>query len=297
MSEILLAGGAFASALVYAIATFLMRRAALGGAGVAMQLFASGLGITLAASPMIVLFGLPDPETLGFAILAGCAFGLGQFLVTVSILYGDASVQTSLMGAKVLWVALFSALLFGIRFSTELWLAALLVVVAVFLIGFTRSARRHVSLPSIAAAIASTVSYAVTDAMLGSGRFGGFKTPFFATAVTMSGLAILAAAGIIRLFAIRRKTAPPVAPTRRIKLVVAVTGVLLASQFLAFASLLATSGQAARLNILFSSRGLFSIALVWLFVSRSTPERPPAAVLAQRAAGAVLLIVALALTV
>jgi drug/metabolite transporter (DMT)-like permease len=297
MPEIIFISGALVTALVYAVATFLMRKSVLQGIGLQTQLFFVGIAITAASVPLFAVTGAPDPATIGPAVIAGAFFGLGQLFVTIAIVTGDASVQTSLMGTKVLWVALFSALLFGVSFPAKLLVSMALVVCAVFLIGFTKSARGHVSAVSMLAALGSAASYAITDSMLGSGRYGGIDSAFFAAVTCTSGLAIVAVALIVGCFPasrVRHERTPVLLRARRRA---ALAAVVLAVQFVAFVSILAASGQAARMNILYSSRGLWSVVLVWLFVDHAGGHRPPDVILYQRAAGAAVLIVALVLTV
>lgn len=284
MNQVLQTAGPLSAALLYSVSTYLLRRAALAGTSYRMQLIWTGVGIGLTGVPVLLIVGFPLAAAWIPALVAGASFGAGQFLTVVAVNKGDASIQTPLMGTKVIWVIVVGMVLFGQVSPGRTWLAALLAAAAVFAVGFTRSARSHASSGAIAAALGASASFAVFDSMVASGRYGGLLSGFFAMSVMSAGGFTAGVAALTTRRDEVRETASPV--------LVAAT-ILLSLQFALQVGVIAAFGQAPEANILYATRGLWSVALAWLIAQNDV--RPPRTVFVQRMVGAALLIVAVVL--
>ena len=280
--------GPLIAGFLYAVATYLFRRAALNGLRMGHQMLFAGGGITIVGVPFLLAAGVPETPALLAALAGALSFGSGTLLSLLAVHAGDASVQTPLMGTKIPWVILLTVVLFDQSVGVEVWIAAVLVVIAVFAIGFTRSAREHVSVRAVTLALLAGLAYALLDALLGSGRYGGIDSGFFAVTVVGSGvLAMAIGVGTLARRPVRLSRAawPPLLAGTLFFMV----------QFTIEAGVISQFGNAPQANILYSTRGLWSVVLAWLVSHGGRTVRPPRRVFLQRMAGAIILVIAVAL--
>lgn len=280
---------AFTAAFLYAVSSLFLKRGFQEGVGLLRTLF---LGNTLMFL-VVPYLALSPGGTIIWSdvyqpIVCGLFFFLGQTFTFVAIRSGDVSVVTPTMGAKVVFVGLVAALVFGREFSTVGWLAVILAGLAVGLLGLTRSPEggRKSVLISIGLASLACVFFAVSDNMVAelSGAFGGkaFVSIVFVTAATAS-------FGLIPFFRQPLRSIPG-----KGWFWVVAGGLLLAFQALLF-NLALTHGEATQANILYSSRGLWSVVLV-AWVGRWFGNREgelPRWMIGTRMAGAFLVLLAI----
>ena len=281
--------GPLVAALIYSLSTFLLRRATLAGVAYRTQLVWTGFAFGVTGIPAVLLAGLPEPGTWIPALLAGSSIGAGQFLTVLAVNRGDASVQTPLMGTKVIWVILISSVAFGIAAPARTWIAALLAAAAVLAIGFSRAARAHASLPAVLAALGSALTFAAFDSIVASGRYGGLLSGFFGMSVMSAGVSVT----LVAALAFPRPDRPEPGAMRTL----AVASVLLGIQFALQIGVVAAFGRAAEANIIYSTRGLWSVLLAWIIAHRADVNRPPSGVFVQRLIGSALLVVAVVLVI
>jgi len=289
------------SALGYVVAVLLVKRAAAQGVGLWRTAFVSNLAMGLCFAPLWSLGGVPG-EAAQWWQPGVCAalFFLGQAL-TFSALAGDVSLATPVMGLKILFVAAASSVLLEETVLPAWWLAAILSSAAVGLLQTgPRGAAESVSPHALArgqsagrtiilAALASLV-FAVFEVLLqrftlawGAGRF---------LPITF-GLVALFSFGLIPFFHAPLRSVP-----RATWRWLAPGAWLLALQAAGMAYTLGTHGRATVANILYSTRGLWSVLAVgflgfWL--GTGGEQKLPKSVLRRRLAGSGLMLVAVAL--
>ena len=96
--------------------------------------------MTLVFLPLLVFdHTVADWSYWIWPLIGGVGFFLGQVFTVLAVRVGDVSVQTPLMGIKVLFVAAFSFMLDPAPIPIEAWLAAGLAAVVVFLISRSRN--------------------------------------------------------------------------------------------------------------------------------------------------------------
>ena len=278
------------AAVVYVTGALLLRRAAQGGADAWRMTWAANLVSAVVFSPLLLLGGAPQPPALWWRpAVAALLFLLGQVLTFRALQAGDVSVATPVLGIKVILVALLTALLLRDPLTPALWTAAALGSAAVALLNFTRGgARHHVGLTVVLSGLAAA-SYALFDVLVqkwspawGVGRFLPVMMGFVA-----------AYSLLLRFIPGTRGRGTP-----RAALPWMLPGATcLAVQGLMFVSAVALYGQATVANVLYSSRGLWSVLAVWLvghwFGNRE--RHLGARVLAPRLCGAALLTLAVVL--
>jgi drug/metabolite transporter (DMT)-like permease len=280
-----------AAAMIYVVAALALKRATELGAGLWHTTFVSNIFTAVAFQGLLVFGGEWRPLAYWWQpLLVAALFLSGQIFTVYSLQRGDVSIATPVLGVKILLVALFATVFGAQELSWKLWLAAALCTAGIASLSHPGAhkpgARARTTVISAGLAAAS---YALFDVMVqkwspawGIGRF---------LPVTIGFVGVLSL-GMIPFFPAPLKSLN--APSRRWLGLGAGT---LTLQSLIFVSTIAHFGKATAYNVLYSSRGLWSIAAVsvlghW-FHSREQHLTP--AVLRWRWAGAILMFLAITL--
>jgi len=296
------------AAVVYAAATFFIRSALQRGVNVALQ-----YGVTNVVMAVVVgggAFALAGGGLVldsAWPFVAAVLFLVGQLLIVAALRTGDSSIQTPLMGLKVLFVPMVVALGFGQTVDPRIWAAAGLSTVAVFLIGFRRDSSGSFHAVPVLATAASTVLFAGSDVIVAeiSGQLGNaafIASLLFGVGLLSIPIGVVGAAAQRRAgSAAARVPAVPSAVSAGLRISPAALRALLlgslfmALQFAMFAAVLSVFSEAPRSNVLYSTRGLWSVGLL-LVLNRAGHghhmEHAPAGVILRRFVGAALLVVA-----
>jgi drug/metabolite transporter (DMT)-like permease len=277
------------SALVYVAGALFLKRAAELGAGTWRIAWACNLTTAILFLPLVLLGGvLPQWQQFSQPAIVALLFVLGQVFTFHSLQVGDVSVATPVLGIKIILVALFTTALLGESLTSSLWAAALLSSIAIVLLNLTQGSHRRVGFTIILASSAAA-SYALFDVLVqqwspawGAGRF---------LPVTM---------GFVALFSVpMRALAQSRGSTSDSRFWVLGGAICFAVQAIMFVSTIALSGEATAANVLYSSRGLWSVLAVWLVGHwfSSGEQRVGSRVFAWRLCGAALLMTAIVIAV
>lgn len=215
----------------------------------------------------------------------------GQGLAFLAFARGEVSIATPLLGLKIILVALGVTLLIGEPLGGRLWLAAALSTLAVGLLNRTDRARTGRLGITVLLAGGAAAGFALFDVLVqkwgpawGPGRF----LPVMMLFVACFSLAI-------HPFMPERSPAVGRSAWRWLLM----GSVVMAFQSTLFVTMILVYQNAPVANVLLSSRGLWSVALVWLvghwFHSSEQAHGP--AVLRWRLCGAALMSLAIALVV
>lgn len=244
------------AAIVYAIGILLVKRAADLGVGVWRTAFVANIVGALSFQPLLLLGGTVHAHLWWQPVLVGFCFMLGQWLTFTSMDRGDVSVATPVLGLKILFVAVLVTLLGGEVLRPQLWIAALLATLGIALLNRRggHPMHHHVVRTIVCAALAAA-TYAIFDVLVqrwspawGVGRF---------VPLTM------AAAGLFSCAFIPRFRAPLSTISRPTWRWLFAGTATMAAQSLLFVYTIAQWGHAAAANVIYSSRGLWSVLLVW----------------------------------
>jgi drug/metabolite transporter (DMT)-like permease len=221
--------------------------------------------------------------------LVAVLFLLGQLFNFLAIQRGDVSVATPVLGVKIILVAVFTTVLLTQGVSAKLWVAAALSSLAIALLHRTGAARHHhVGSTILYAGLSGTV-FALFDVLVqkwspvwGAGRLLPMMFGFVA---------------IFNLVLVPFFRAP-ISSIPRAAWSWLVSGcVLLGFQSMAFVVTVAKFRNATSTNVIYSSRGLWSVVAVWgighWFANRE--QHLGAEILRWRLAGAALMMAAIAL--
>lgn len=279
------------AALVYAVGALALKRALSFGLGLWRLTFLANLVMGLLFLPLLLLGGAENADGRWYQpVLGGLAFFTGQIFTFLALNKGDVSVATPVMGIKVVLVALFSTILVAEPVSPQLWGGAFLTTVGILLLHGGSAAERRLVWPTLLLAASSASAFALTDVLVQRWAplwgIGHFLPLMFGCLTVLSFVFVPFFKG-------------PLWPLPRGGAGWVLGGcVLLALQALILAVTFGVFGDATAVNIVFSSRGLMSVVLVWLVGHwfTSSEQHLGRKVLARRLAGASLLIAAIALT-
>lgn len=281
-----------ASSFGYVLAVLLLKRSAHWGIGVWRTTFVSNLAMGVVFSSLLPLGGAGQPWALWWQPVVGALlFFAGQVFTFLALNYGDVSVATPVLGVKIVLVAFCSVLFLPEPVPLLWWIAAALSTGAIVLLSRGDSRPKHAVGRTVLAAGLAAAGFALADVLVqkwapawGVGRF----LPL------MFGLVALMSVSLIPFFS---------APLHRVPKAAwgALAGgsVLLALQAGSMAYALGVFGDATAVNIVYASRGLWSVAAVWLIGHwfANEEQRLAPAVLRSRLAGAGLMLAAISLVV
>jgi drug/metabolite transporter (DMT)-like permease len=278
-----------ASALLYAMAALCLKIALGRGMTTWSMLFFSNTVLGLFFLPL--LFGGTagwNPAAAPWALLAGALFFLGQIGTFRSLQSGDVSIATPALASKVVFVALLSLLVPGSRPDPDLWLAVMLTMAGMILLhrGPSRPASRP--WPTLAWALFAAFSFAAADMVVQTGAPVAGFTLFMPV---MFGTVALLALPLLWPHVIRAKR-PTGRSGARSWMIAGV--VLLGLQAVGMGTAIGLFGDATGANVVYGSRGLWSLLLLALLARRigimdSVLDR---GTLALRVVGSILILVA-----
>lgn len=279
------------AAIVYAVGALALKRALFFGLGVWRLTFLCNLAMGFLFLPLLALGGADHPSGRWYQpVVVALVFFMGQTFTFLALQKGDVSVATPVMGIKVILVAFFSTLLVKEPVSSQLWGAACLTTLGIVLLQAGSAVERRLVFPTVALAATSAATFALSDVLVqrwaplwGIGHF----LPL------MFGYLAVFSFGFVPFFS------GPIWPLPRGgRGWVAAGAFLLALQALILAVTFGVFGKATAVNIVFSSRGLMSVLLVWLAGHwfTSAEQHLGGRVLGRRLCGASLLVGAIVLT-
>ncbi len=281
-----------AAAVFFALGSMVYKRAFAEGAGVVHALVVNNLVLGIAFLPLLLLETKPVPwHHWHMPLLTALAFLVGHLLNVVSLRVGDVSVATPLLGAKVIFVALVGWVVFGTRLNTAQWMSAGLATAGVVVMGLTdfRSGGR-MGLTTVTA-MGCALAFALVDTMIEVWG-GGFGVWSFLS-LQFAGLGLLSLA-TLPFFGVRSLRA-----SRNAWKWVAAASVLSGLQAILVTCSIGFWRDAAGVNVVYATRGLWSIVLVWCaghWLKNTERTSAGAKKMGLRLAGAMLILAAVVLT-
>lgn len=282
----------------YACGAIAVKRSLVAGISGIQVNFLCNMTMAICFQMFWLFSGLPM-NTHAFLAPAVCGFlfFLGQIATFRAIASGDVSIATPLLGAKVILVTLFSLFLIGHALPASWWLASLLASIGIALISFSPGGRHKRLAATIGWSLGAAALFACTDVLVQRWvPFVGYSR-FAPVMFGMTGLCSL-----MYLPGILKENRAAISRNRsrnRTGMPWLFSGaLLLALQALGMYSAIGLYGSATLTNILYGSRCLWSVLLVWAFGSIAGEVAVSAnrsVVMGWRFAGALLLFSAMAL--
>ncbi len=278
------------AAILYVVGALLLKRASDLGADVWRTTRVINYTTAVVSLPLWLLGGtIPSSSLWWQPPAAATLFFAGQVFTLLALNTGDVSVATPVLGVKILLVALLSTVLIGDPMGVRLWTAAALSTVAIALLNIDRGHSHSRVGKTIVLAALGAASYACFDVLIqkwspawGAGRI---LPIVMVTAAVYSIPLRLAEAGTPHASTGGRAYSPWLAAG----------AAAFAVQGLMFITSISIWRQATTANVLYSSRGLWSVIGVWgvghWFTNREQHLGPR--VLVWRFIGAILLMAAI----
>ena len=260
----------------------LLRRAQQGGTSAWTAMILLSWAASIVFAPLVLLGGTMRPmHLLWQPALVGFLFMAGQFVTFLAVRIGDVSVAAPVLGVKVLMVPAGATLIVGEVPSLRIWIAAFIAMVGVAFVQMTdMTVNRSKIAASVTFALLGALSMTIFDLLTqrwapawGAGYFLPLSFGF-AAAISL----------VFLPYADR-----PSSLARRDLLVPLLAGILLmAIQALGITYTLARFGDASRVNIVYSLRGLWGVLLTWFLLHRSSDSttRPSNRLMSRRLIGA-----------
>lgn len=244
------------AAFLYALGALLLKRTATGAVDVWRITFVSNIATSIALAGLWGLGGrIPAFGALWQPAVVALLFIAGQIAAVVALTRGDVSVATPMLGLKILMVAFFTWFLLREPLPPRVWISATLATIAVAFLGISRDrAGMHRAAFTAGCTLVAAASYACFDVLVqrwspawGVGRFPPL-VGFFAAAYS--------------LVLIRRFPQPLRLVPADVWPYLGTGSALIGVQGLLIISTIAHWGYAAAANVVYSSRGLWSVLLV-----------------------------------
>lgn len=277
------------AALGYVLAVLFLKNALSAGCGQRQANLAANLVPAVLFQVLWLVAGRVDWSQVWRPAVATVTFLLGQIFTFRALRAGEVSVATPLLGTKVLLTAVFSAGLFGQAIPAIWWLGAAASTLGVVLVtGATwRSLAPRLRRPDAMFSLSAAACFGLTDVLVQHwARVVGIQA-FVALMFGFVGVAslflFLPGEGR-RILVLPRPAAAPLA----------IGSTVLGVQALGVAVALGLHESATAVNIVYSSRAVWSVVLAWLLARYWQLEetRDPGEVMRRRLAGSVLLFAA-----
>ena len=285
-----------ASSLLYVAAALSLRRASEHGAGLWRSTFVMNLAAAACFLPLLAGHSGPGPFPLWQPASIAALFVLAQTLTMLAFNRGDVSVATPVMGTKVLFVAALVTLIVGDPIIADYWLSAAMSAAGIALLSLRgkddpeRPHHHHLPL-TIIASLSAAACYALFDVLVRkwSPAWGVSRL-----LPAIMGLAALMSLALLPLF-----EGPLHRYPRGARGPLLLGSLLLGLQALFLVRTLGLHPDTTRINIVYNTRGLWSVAAVWLVGHwwANTERHVGRTTFLYRLAGAALLLIAIIIAV
>ncbi len=281
------------AAILYAAAGLFFKEAFRNGAGSIQSFVLTSWVMSLCFAPFIFWESQPIPwHQIHLPLITALAFFAGHWLTFSAIKAGDVSLVMPVLGTKSVFVALFAWLIFGIEIPRSMWLATLLTAVAVYVLGKTDQpgSQRRVPLAT-GLTILSAGAFGLCDALVQQWAtlFGlkAFLTLMFG------------GVGLMASLLVPHFNKPLKSLDQKTLAWLGAGAMLTAQQAMLIGMAVAMFQNATGVNVVYSSRGLWAIVMVWLLarVSGYRAESTPRRILFMRLIGAALMVTAILLAI
>jgi len=282
---------ALVAGLGYVVAVLGLKQAIRAGLGPWRLTVANSWIVALCYSPLFLLPGGDWAEIRWYQPLVVAVLLLtGNVLLLLALNRGDVSVATPILGTKVIFVAFLTVVVLGETVPLKWWIAAGLATAGIALLRTDESGGRRNLLATVVYSVGSAVLFALTDILIQKWVTPATFTRFVPVMCWMIALLSL---GFVPFFRESLLAIP--------KPVWGYLGwgsCVLAGQSLLVMFILSRYGHATAVNIMYSTRGIWSVVLVWVFGRWIATQEERAAdhqTMALRLVGASVLLVAVIL--
>lgn len=189
--------------------------------------------------------------------VVGALFLIGQLLTFLAVHRGDVSIATPVLGVKVLIVPALAPLFVKGELSARVWLAAAVAVVGIaFVQARDESVDRSRILASVGFAVLAALSMTLFDLLIerwASAWGTGYFLPI-----------VFGFAAVLSLIFLPLADSPARLKKLNVTRPLVVGSILMAVQAIGMTLTLGHFGDAVRVNIVYSLRGVWGVLLTWI---------------------------------
>jgi drug/metabolite transporter (DMT)-like permease len=283
------------SSLLYVAAALSLKRATETRAGVWRTTFVMNVVAAICFAALLPLApGPAGPRPPWQPLTLAALFVAGQALTMLALNRGDVSVATPVIGLKVVFVTFFVALVVGDRMLVDYWLSAGMSALGIALLNFGGGggrARHHHVLLTALTSLAAAACYAMFDTLVRKWSPSWGVGRLLPSAMSMAAVLSL---GLWPLFEGRLRDLP-----RASRGPVLSGSIFMGLQAVSLVATLGLYPDTTRINVVYNSRGLWSVLAVWLVGHwwDNTERHAGRAALLWRMAGAGLMLGAIVVAV
>jgi drug/metabolite transporter (DMT)-like permease len=247
------------ASLLFVCGLLLLKRASVAGTNPWTVSLVANLWAAVLFSGFCLVPAEPIPWGLVWQpALVALFYIAGQVGTFLAINHGDVSIAAPLFGVKVLLVAMLSSLIGAQALPLAIWLAAILATIGVALVQWTGGGRHSRIGYTVLSALGASISFSFFDVLVqaccaspgavwSSSRF----LPIMFWSVAVYSTIFLPAFQRDKLF------------LPRVRWSLLIGGLLIASQAVCVVFALSVFGDAPRVNVVYSMRGIWGVLLAW----------------------------------
>lgn len=247
------------AAIGYSIASLLLKKALTEGAHPMACFHINNWTSSLAFLPLALFETQPVAWHQWFIPVGlGALFFTGSWFTFIAMQRGDVSLVTPVLGSKVVFVAISASLLIAGSMKPLMWVAAIITTAGIFLMSATdfKTPKGARLAGPVVMALISAALFAIADVFL------QMWAPAFGPKMFLALLA--GTTGVLSLLAITLLPKAPPIPWNRATQWSIGGSVLIAAQSIVLALALALYNDAIGVNVVYATRGLWSLAVVAL---------------------------------
>lgn len=280
--------GPLLSAFLYVIAALALKQGMVQGTGAIRTIWICN---AIQALVFLPLFWFAEGPILQLEIwkpliVSLCLF-IGEIFVIIAIRSAAVSVQSPVMGSKVVMVAALSIFIGVGTVTFHLWVAASLAAMAVFILGLSGFRKERGLFKGIACALAAAACFAMEDVLIQ--KWSHDYGPYSFLAIASIGIAFWA------VFLLPFMKDDFKQASKKSKLWIYCGATLMALQGVTYSLPISLYGYATIVNICYSSRGIWSVLFAWTIghYFGSMEHKAGKRVFFERLTGAMLLFIAI----
>lgn len=247
------------AAIGYSIASLLLKKALTEGAHPMACFHINNWTSSLAFLPLALFETQQVAWHLWYIPVGlGALFFTGSWFTFIAMQRGDVSLVTPVLGSKVVFVALSASLLIAGSMKPLMWAAAIITTAGIFLMSATdfKTPKGARLAGPVVMALISAALFAIADVFL------QMWAPAFGPKMFLALLA--GTTGVLSLLAITLLPKAPPIPWNRATQWSIGGSMMIAAQSIVLALALALHNDAIGVNVVYATRGLWSLAVVAL---------------------------------
>lgn len=248
-----------AASVLFACGLLFLKRATIAGVNPwTVSLVANFWAATLFSAFWFLESEPVSPGLLWQPALVALFFISGQMGTFFAITHGDVSIAAPLFGIKVLLVAFMATLIGGQTLAPAIWIAATLATVGIALVQWTGSGKRMRIWYTVLSAMAASTSFSIFDVLVQ--RFCSSPQAAWSTGRFLP-IMFWFVASYTLLFLVGFQREKFAIPSIRRSLLIG--GFLIGMQAICIVFTLSAFGDAPRVNVVYSMRGIWGVLLAW----------------------------------